>query len=58
MEMSERVPELGLVSTRIVSVRNPVIIFASSPVRWSDPRMSQLVPDVLALSDSQGCLSS
>lgn len=56
--MSERVPELGLVSTRIVSVRNPVIVFASSPVRWSDPRMSQLVPDVLALSDSQGCLSS
>ena len=58
MEMSERVPGIGLGQHEDRVGAEPgdrLRLFAGALVGSED---EQLVPDVLALSDSQGCLSS
>ena len=55
MEMSDEGPELGLVSTRIVSFLKPgtsSCVPPTVPSRWSEPRISHVEPEVFADPDS------
>ena len=62
MEISELGPDLGLVSTRIVSVRYPLTSSTPpklvEPSRSSEPRISQVEAGVSAAEVSQSALLS